>query len=878
MDQTRRRAWILGSLVFLFAFVLFPLRSELLNPPDRARVFQAPDTTPQWWTPELLAERFVPLSASQRAFYGWSEVTLDLVFPALYAALLILALRLVWRGPHAVGKRRLWQTAIILVPTLAAVADLCENAVLAGAAWHFPWALGKGGATVLSLAGKAKFGLLLAAFLLLLLALSLAGRLGRTVALLWLVRIPLLGLCALVMLAVLGGSDQVSQTIPNMMLMSGFLQMFLVALLAGIVANSAGFSLMLIWDYGDERTGSELPALPLWVASQPTGSAYRGAPLIVLALPLVVCAIARSIRGNGQSLVAMIAAAVLGLVAALLLIPLIEWMRRQLIARSQAAFGESVREGLIRAVGKAGYLSPEGKFYPGHLFATAGLITGGLIYIAANMALRPAIDAVGAARVPTLAYVLGLLAVLVGLLSGASFLVDRWRAPLLVVLVLWATIFGFFSPIRHEFEATWKATPLPSVGEAARARLRAQGDGASVLTLVTATGGGIQAAAWTARVVTGLDEELGGRFSPTIGVISSTSGGSVGSYFLLSAFGPAGGLEPGHYAAVVEASEASSLEETAWGFLFPDLRRAFLPFSSSVRDRAWAMEQGWMRARLQAGLGTSKDAIKGETLISWYEGAARGRLPAVVFNATRIDDGGPLRLATVRSAQAGHPRGQVRGLTAADGYSLTPTDPECSETPGFLNLSTATAARLSATFPYISPITVPEVQEKLPCLERWHAGDGGYFDNHGMTGALSWWADLQRECSDCLKQVEHIVWLQIDPFPESENLAQPGKGGWVESVAGPLLGLLRVRTGSQRFRRDQELALLESLEPRLHVVTLSPPPPDEGVTRDPPLSWFLSPSDKRRVEEDWQKVRQGEEIGRLKGFFLSGPGASSPAE
>ena len=51
--------------------------------------------------------------------------------------------------------------------------------------------------------------------------------------------------------------------------------------------------------------------------------------------------------------------------------------------------------------------------------------------------------------------------------------------------------------------------------------------------MVTAAGGGIQAAAWTAQVLTGLDEIYGKEFSDSIGVVSSVSGGSVGAMFFL---------------------------------------------------------------------------------------------------------------------------------------------------------------------------------------------------------------------------------------------------------------------------------------------------------------------------------------------------------
>src|SRR6202008_4868479 len=73
--------------------------------------------------------------------------------------------------------------------------------------------------------------------------------------------------------------------------------------------------------------------------------------------------------------------------------------------------------------------------------------------------------------------------------------------------------------------------------------------GAKVI-LVAANGGGIQAAAWSARVLTGIEEgcrsggDCGGRsFARSVRVISAVSGGSVGAMYFANAYGKYGAKE-----------------------------------------------------------------------------------------------------------------------------------------------------------------------------------------------------------------------------------------------------------------------------------------------------------------------------------------------
>jgi hypothetical protein len=161
------------------------------------------------------------------------------------------------------------------------------------------------------------------------------------------------------------------------------------------------------------------------------------------------------------------------------------------------------------------------------------------------------------------------------------------------------------------------------------------------LVVVSAAGGGIQAAAWTTRVLSGLDELYGPEFTRSIGVVSGVSGGSVGLMYYLAngdwtTSGPPLGVESRR--RMIASAEASSLEATAWGFAYPDLMRTFVPFLVPRNiDRGWAIEQSW-----QAQLG-SRDL----RLRDWVMPIRNHQMPIPIFNAVLAETGQRLVISPV---------------------------------------------------------------------------------------------------------------------------------------------------------------------------------------------------------------------------------------
>jgi hypothetical protein len=246
----------------------------------------------------------------------------------------------------------------------------------------------------------------------------------------------------------------------------------------------------------------------------------------------------------------------------------------------------------------------------------------------------------------------------------------------------------------------------------------------------------------------------------------------------------------------------------------------------------------------------------------WVAGARDGRLPAVLFNAVRVDDGGPFAISTVDLA-----------ATRLKSFE------HLLDEPGYFDLPRVTAARISATFPFVTPIAAPAAKD----VRRWHLADGGYFDNHGVVGALAWTEAVRRAEGSPFAGIQTLLWLQIDGFAQdlaAEPLSSPG---WVLSSAGPLQATLKVRSSSQRVRRDEEIdrlreamSLVPGEHPQLVVATVRPL--GRGRT-DPPLSWHLSKDDSRRLCSDWQMARHSAGMDTVrKAFGVAGDIPASEPE
>ena len=504
-----------------------------------------------------------------------------------------------------------------------------------------------------------------------------------------------------------------------------------------------------------------------------------------------------------------------------------------------------------------GYFDEEtGQVLRKHVYTTGYLCVLAAVYVAGSFLLHPVHG--DPSRLPTLAYALGLIALACSLLSGMTFFLDRFRVPALFALAVLGIVSSAVLDPGHYYFADEDVPPVrPRASDALAARLDELDGKQETIVVVAAAGGGITASAWTTRVLAGLEvffEAQDERFLQRVAFASGVSGGSVG---LLHAFAARGSAGPpldetiaplalfGDGAAGVQSSGANVLPAVGWGLTYPDLRRLlFPPFSPSRVDRGWAIEEAWAHV-----LGSPEDL----TWARWSASAADGSLPGIAFNTTTLEGGARAVFSTVKLRELFEETRRYEDLGA---------------------VSPLVAARLSATFPYVTPTARLEGPRKAAEGEpvRAHLLDGGYFDNSGIVTALEWIHSCFLEddsggtaAPTALARVKRIVLLQIDGFPRSEG-ADEAVGSWQAAVLGPVQGIISVRTGSQRERNERAIKDLAGLLEASSEIELIPV--TVRSNRDSPLSWKLTSNELVALNQEWERV-----LSHLETEVLSDPDA-----
>lgn len=478
-------------------------------------------------------------------------------------------------------------------------------------------------------------------------------------------------------------------------------------------------------------------------------------------------------------------------------------------------------------------------FFPGHIFAAILALLSFAIWIVIGGLKQGHIGgALTWTTIPSLAYVCLALIVVSWILSATTFFFDRWRIPLLLMVAAWCFAVGRSTETDHYYRVSVDAQNQFTFPKPADFL-----DNKQMPVIIATAGGGIQAAAWTARVVQGVEERTKNKLLSNTALISSVSGGSVGALYL-------GAYMYGKYLYTATApklssitdvnlaARASSLDEVAWGLADPDLWRAFWPIvRDPVIDRGWALERSW----------EERSNLQEVYLSDWaYQAKLHDNLPAFMFNSTAVETGIPV--VFTNSAFPDHTDDwawttrHIRNISDLCG-------PDCK-------LRISTAARLSATFPYVSPAA-----RGYPC-PAYHIVDGGYYDNYGVTTALAWLMEALNGPMPIGGKIPKAVAMVIIR-PSADQDDKPGRvAGWNYQFGAPLDGILNIRSDDQ-LRADQGLEQVVSRllreAPASQAVKVCkyefvyPRKPPAGCDRQP-LSWKLTGLQDVCLDEAWKRA------------------------
>jgi len=498
---------------------------------------------------------------------------------------------------------------------------------------------------------------------------------------------------------------------------------------------------------------------------------------------------------------------------------------------------------------------------PGHVAATILLALALVSYLFIGIfvyTLAYHSSVITLSFVPTLCYLLLLAMLLCWAFSSLAFFFDRYRIPVLIPFVSFLLIASLFGS-DYYFPTETKQAETQENTSAERNKRPAE-----TMVVVAANGGGIQAAAWTARVLAGLEQECqaiskcGQRFGKSIRLISSVSGGSVGTMYFVNEYENDGTLPDTGLKQIVTRAEGSSLDHIAWGLLYPDLVRTanILPWAFGLfrLDRGQTLDKAWLREDMTW---PEREGIE-QGLSEWQDDAEAGRRPGVIFNTTIAETGDRLPLSTVRLPQRSP--GGIRYRQLFEGIEPKPTIP------------VVTATRLSAAFPYVSPAArarkPPDARIAEDGYHEDHIVDGGYYDNYGISSLVEWLDWKLEKTSKKLEEnrkhrIEKVLVVEIIASPSVDEGAAHEEEGWLSEhlgkvfyqVIAPAETAMNVRSTGQRTHNAVELELLrEKWAKGDHPVEIVPAHFVFDGT-EPPLSWHLTKEDKQEIEAQWQDER-----------------------
>jgi len=365
--------------------------------------------------------------------------------------------------------------------------------------------------------------------------------------------------------------------------------------------------------------------------------------------------------------------------------------------------------------------------------------------------------------------------------------------PALTILIAWAVV-GNLLADNHAVRVIPNSQPVQmefakAVAKWHAAAKEAYGRDDPPLVIVSAAGGGLRAAYWTATVLGALQDQ-DPNFGKSVFAISGVSGGSLGAAVFVTLL-----AEPREHLQKVDACPTPErrhecmanavlaqdfLAPAVAGLLFPDLIHKFVPVIPNGHDRAAALEKGWEHAWKVAGL--SDKTWKDRSFTSLWS-RTDVALPALLLNGVHVATGKRIVTSNLR----------VGDIPLADTYDVLHDVLE-------VDIPVSTAVHNSARFTYVSPAGT--LRQGGTGASRGRIVDGGYFENFGAATAL----EILNAVSDELRAGKKnfrpfIIQISNDPkveefAPDAEPAAaaSPHEDLWCRNeMMSPICALLNTR-------------------------------------------------------------------------------------
>ena len=433
-------------------------------------------------------------------------------------------------------------------------------------------------------------------------------------------------------------------------------------------------------------------------------------------------------------------------------------------------------------------------------------------------------------RLGSFATVLIAFGVLVGFLSLVTFasVVSRVNFHIIIWIVIW-TFGNFFEPhwvklIQSPGVDTKIFDNRPGLNNyfddwVEKRKVDIDKDSSYPVFFVLADGGASRSGYWTASVLSKLEDTTNGKFSQHLFCLSGASGGSVGNGTFLALLKNRDSLQKMGQTFTRGATDflhSDFLTYTIARMLGPDFVRPVFPLPF-IDDRAAALEHAIDKGEnsfLQQRFETPVSS-----LIPFTNG--NDNLPMICINTTRMQDGRPSVLSTIKIDYAafGERIDILETLKAGKDIKLS------------------TAVVLGARFPYVSP---------AGRIDSSYYVDGGYFDNSGAGVVNEMLIALRQYIKDSLLKKPYLAKLKFYVIHAQNGWSGGGNikkvNPIVNDLASPVLTLVGAY-GTQTSVNDWRLikyinAFYDNrTDSGYHPVNLYSGKPKED---EYPMNWVIS--------------------------------------
>jgi hypothetical protein len=368
-------------------------------------------------------------------------------------------------------------------------------------------------------------------------------------------------------------------------------------------------------------------------------------------------------------------------------------------------------------------------------------------------------------------------------------------------------------------------------------------------------------------VLTQLEQDFGPGFASQVRVLTGASGGmKAAAYWAGSLERTPLAPEPMHLDARGNLITSEALrQDVARDSLTPLTKRlvlhdVFPGLSELEPDRGDAIQQAWLE---------DTRGVFGRTVRSLQAGEVAGWRPSLVVSPMIVEDGRRLLISNldldVIATEATPQR--ALGRSAIEFARFFPD-------AGRLRLGTA--ARMSATFPYVMPAM------ELPTAPPLRVVDAGYYDNHGVALAAAW---LLRHSAFLRGHVRRVILIEVPdalaslkksaPCNDRPSLLATGFSGFTTPVEGIFSG----RDALSAYGNDELVETVagalntEDAPDRFVSVSFEPPYDRTECGRcaraedEVPLSWSINTRDRERLLAGMDRGRNPEERARLRGWW-----------